>query len=72
MPVSPATQREVEATIRTAPVVELTQAETFVDTGAASAADPTRNEDMNTASDLRADIEASRKFLEKLPALFSV
>jgi hypothetical protein len=38
MPTSPATQREVEATMRTAPVVVLTQAETFDDTGAAMAA----------------------------------
>jgi hypothetical protein len=53
------TQKEVEATMRTAPVELLTQAETFVETGAAMAAAPTRNEDTSTASDLRADIETS-------------
>jgi hypothetical protein len=66
IPVSPATQREVEATMRTAPVVEFTQAETFVDTGAAMATVPTRNEDTSTTSDLRADIETSREILGKL------
>jgi hypothetical protein len=66
MPDSPATQREVEATMRTAPVVELTQAETFVDTGAAMAAVPTRNEDTSTTSDLRADIETSGEIIRKL------
>jgi hypothetical protein len=59
MPVSPATQREVEATMRTAPVVELTQAEIFVDTGAAMAAVPTRSEEMSNARRLREDKEAS-------------
>jgi hypothetical protein len=53
MPVSPATQRDVEATIRTAPVALLTQAATVVDTGAAIAAVPTRSEDRTTVRDLR-------------------
>jgi uncharacterized NAD-dependent epimerase/dehydratase family protein len=38
MPISPATQSAVEVTMRTAPVLELTQAETFEETGAATAA----------------------------------
>jgi hypothetical protein len=72
IPVSPATQREVEATMRTTPVVELTQAETFVETGAAMAADPTRNVDTSIASELRANIETSGENSGKLPALFKV
>jgi beta-glucosidase len=69
MPVSPAIQREIELTMRTAPVELLTQAEIFVDTGAAIAAVPTRNEDTSTASDLQVDIGTSGRFLGKLRAL---
>jgi hypothetical protein len=57
MPTSPATQRKVVATIRTAPVDELTQAEIFIDTGAAMAAVPTRSEAARTPEYLREDIE---------------
>jgi hypothetical protein len=42
--------------MRTAPVELLTQAETFVDTGAAMAAVPTRRENTQIARALRADI----------------
>jgi hypothetical protein len=59
MPVSPGTQRKVEATIRTAPVELLTQAEIFVDTGAAMAAVPTRSETARTPKYLSEDIETS-------------
>jgi hypothetical protein len=56
IPVSPVTQSETDATIRTAPVVELTQALTFVDAGAAIAAAPTKSENTQIARALRADI----------------
>jgi hypothetical protein len=56
MPVSPETQRAVELTIRTAPVVTLTQALTVVDTGAAMATVPTRTKDTNAVRVLREDM----------------
>jgi hypothetical protein len=59
MPVSPATQREVEATMRTAPVVDLTQAETFVDAGAANAAVAARSAETRTPKCLREDMKTS-------------
>jgi hypothetical protein len=57
MPVSPTAHCEVEETMRTAPVVELVQTETFVDTGAAMAAVPTKKRDTSAARDLQADIQ---------------
>jgi hypothetical protein len=71
MPVSPATQREVEATMRTAPFVELTQAVIFVEAGAAMAADPTTNEETSTASDLRADIGTSGEISGETPSIYA-
>jgi hypothetical protein len=49
-------QRDVEMTIRTAPVDELTQAEIIDETGAAIAAVPTKSENTAIANDLREDI----------------
>jgi hypothetical protein len=60
MPVSPATHREVLLTMRTTPVVELTQALTCVDRGAAKAAVPKRSEQKSAPRDLSEDIETSR------------
>jgi hypothetical protein len=60
MLVSPATQREVEATMRTVPFQLLTQAAIEVGAGAAMAAVPTRNEAARTPKYLSEDIETSR------------
>jgi hypothetical protein len=61
-------QSEVEATMRTMPVVELTQAETFVDTGAAIAGAIHRDRDTSPAKDLRVDMSDLRgEFLGKSP-----
>jgi hypothetical protein len=59
MPTSPATQREVKATIRTAPVELLTQAEIFVDTGAAMAAVLAISDAARIPKYLSEDIETS-------------
>jgi hypothetical protein len=58
--------------MRTAPVVELTQAEIFVEAGAAMAAAPARNEYISTASDLRVNIETSGENSGKLPAFMQI
>ena len=52
VPVSPATQLAVEVTMRTTPVVELTHAETELDTGAAIAAIPAKSEEISTPPQL--------------------
>jgi hypothetical protein len=59
VPISPATQSEVEATIRTAPVVELMQAEMLVETGAAMTAALAKSEAARTPTFLSKDIETS-------------
>jgi hypothetical protein len=60
MPVSPGTtQKEVDATIRTAPVELLTQAEIFVDAGAARTGATASSEAARTPRHLREDIETS-------------
>jgi hypothetical protein len=59
MPVSPATQRESELTMRTAPVVVLTHAAIAVDAGAAMAAEPAISERPSAVTHLREDIETS-------------
>jgi hypothetical protein len=59
MPVSPATQSEVDATMRTAPVVVLTQAETMLDMGAAIAAVPAKSKAADNTRNLREDIGTS-------------
>jgi hypothetical protein len=59
MPISPATQREIEATMRTAPVDELTQAETFEDTGAATAAVAKESKQEKTPRRLRENMDTS-------------
>jgi hypothetical protein len=59
MPVSPAIQRLVEVTMRTAPVDVLTHAEIFVETGPAMAAVPARNTETRTPKCLREEIETS-------------
>jgi hypothetical protein len=53
VPVSLAAQLEIELTMRTTPVVELTHAETELDTGAAMAAIPVRSEKISTPPHLR-------------------
>jgi hypothetical protein len=63
MPVSPATHAAVEPTIRTAPVDELTQALTIVDTGAAKAAVPAKSNKTDIPRYFRDDIETSGKRL---------
>jgi hypothetical protein len=49
--------------MRTAPVVELTQAETFVDTGAAIAADATKSKQERTPRRLREYMDTSRQVM---------
>jgi hypothetical protein len=69
MPVSLAVQREVEVTMRTAPVVLLTQAAIVLVTGAAIAAVPMKSEDTTTVRDFQAFmIDLLGAFLGKLPA----
>jgi hypothetical protein len=60
VPISPGTQKEVEATIRTAPVELLTQAKIFDDTGPAMAAVLARSVTARTPTYLSEDIESSR------------
>jgi hypothetical protein len=59
MPVSPATQSEVDVTMRTAPVVVLTQAETLLDVGAAMAAVPAKSKAADNTRNFREDIGTS-------------
>jgi hypothetical protein len=59
VPISPATQSEVELTMRTAPVVVLTQAEIMVETGAAIAAVLANKLKPNTPRYLAENIETS-------------
>jgi hypothetical protein len=66
MPISPATQREVEATMRTAPVVELTQAETFEDTGAATAGAAANSKQEITPRGLREYMDSSIRVVLQL------
>jgi hypothetical protein len=51
----------VDETMRTAPVVELTQPEILVETGAARAADPIKRETAKTLRVLRSNMETSKE-----------
>jgi hypothetical protein len=59
VPISPATQEDIEATIRTAPVELLTQAEIFDDTGPAMAGVLARSKKARMPTGLSEDIESS-------------
>jgi hypothetical protein len=63
MPVSPGTQAAVEPTMRTAPVVELTQAAIMLDVGAAMAAVPAKSKAADNTRYFREDIGTSREKL---------